>query len=362
MSRILSVIKEAGFEHILPCERVSLDYDRFLEYQDSNEHQAEEPFERPPLKAIGNKLAVSEVPCGTPSILRYFLDGSRRTYKVADVILDGHYLPLVAGQVGVAVARTCRGGRVVEILRDFCHFENVLAFPDRAKEDLETLKAELARAGMPSFELVYYEVKPDREPVDLGVAAIMKRMQDLEVKAIGALSDRRLLGNDALLVVDGPLRFKEMRGRKFDIVQFRNVLGLSKSFRPSFTVGTGRSRVDVGAITSWLDFAERTTVFRTLEDDKPIGMWYLRMRPRRMMPNPLDGIVKIECYAVDPEDQEDGFDSQKVDVISRHLLQQRNVTPFKADSRWANHIYPIYLAEKYLKSSFMSDTRFKALF
>ena len=340
-----------------------MDYDRFFEYQDSNEHQAEEPFERPPLDAASNKRSVPAIPSGIPPILQYFLDGSRRTYKVADVILDGRYLPLVAGQVGVAVVRRCRDGRAVEPVKEFCRFENVLAFPDRVKADLETLKDRLNRAGMPEFRLVYYEVsKQDRDPVDLGVAAIMKRMQDLEVDAIACLADGRHLRNDALLVVDGPLRFKEMRGRRFDIVQFRNVLGLSKSFRPSFTIGKGRRRIDVGAITSGLDFGERTTVFKTMEDDKSIGMWYLRIRPRQMMSNPLDGIIKIECYAIDQEDREDGFDSDKVNVISAHLLQERNVTPFKADSRWANHIYPVYLAEKYLKSSFMSDTRFKALF
>ena len=362
MSGLLSVIKQAGFERILPCERVSLDYDRFFEYQDSNEHQAEEPFERPPLDTVSNKRSVPRMRSGIPSILQYFLDGSRRTYKVADVILDGHYLPLIAGQVGVAVVRRCRNGRAVEPLKDFCRCENILAFPDRAKADLETLTQKLSRPGTPEFKLVYYVVKPDHDPVDLGIAAIMKRMQDLEVEAIASLADQRLLRNDALLVVDGPLRFKEMRGRRFDIVQFRNVLGLSKSFRPSFAIGKGRRRMDVGSITSGLDFGERTSVFRTAEDDKSIGMWYLRIRPRRMMPNPLDGIVKIECYAIDQEDKEDGFDSDKVNVISAHLLQERNVTPFKADSRWANHIYPIYLAEKYLKSSFMSDTRFKALF
>lgn len=360
MGGILSVIRQAGFDHILPCERVNLDYDRFTEYQDSNEHTAEEPFERPALDE--NKRQVAEAQKTIPSIFRYFLDGSRRTYKVADVILEGRYLPLVAGQVGVAVMRRTSDGHSVEPVKDFCHFENILAFPDRVKQDLGHLTEEIDKRAITQFRLVDYAMKPDRDPVDLGIAAVMKRMQDLEIEAIAALSDNNLLRGDSVLVVDGPLRFKEMKSRKFDLVQFRNVVGLSKSFRPSFTLGKKRKRIDVGSVTSALDFGERTSVFKTTEDNKTIGMWYLRIRPRQMMANPLDGVVKMECYAIDQEDKENGLATDMIDVLSAHLLRERNVTPYKADSRWTTHIYPIYLAETYLKSSFMTDVRFKALF
>jgi hypothetical protein len=127
-------------------------------------------------------------------------------------------------------------------------------------------------------------------------------------------------------------------------------------------VGTRRKRVDVGSIACGLRYAERTSVFRTAHEDKTIGMWYLRIRPPHHMSNPLEGVVKIERYAVDPADREEGFEGSRIDNISRHVLRERNVTPYQSDVRWASHIYPVYAAERYLKSSFLSDMQFKAIF
>ena len=96
----------------LPCDRVNLDFGNFGDYQDAGEHPAERPFEHPTVPT--GKRAIAEVPAGVPSILRFFLDGSRRTYKIADLILDGRrYLPVVAGQIGVAVVERSDSGKTV---------------------------------------------------------------------------------------------------------------------------------------------------------------------------------------------------------------------------------------------------------
>jgi len=355
--RVLDVLKQEGFE-CLPCERVNLDSQHFAEYRDSDEHPAEAIFEYPVPEESRKK--VSEIESNIPTILHYFLDGSRRTYKVADIILQGRYLPIVAGQVGVAVMQRCTGNYGLKPMRELCRIENVIAFPDRVnKDDLVRLEGKVNSIGNSLFfKVLRYEVKAERDPVDLGVARIMSHMHDLEISCVETMANNHLLANNRLLVIDGPLRFK----KKFDIVQFRNVIGLSKTFRPSFTVGKGRKRADVGAITCGLAFGERTVAFKTLEGDKTIGMWYLRTRKPELMLNPLQGIVKIECFAVGEEEKESGLDANRIDVISAHLLRERNVTPYKTDLRWASHIYPIYLAETYLKASFMSDVRFTALF
>jgi hypothetical protein len=164
------------------------------------------------------------------------------------------------------------------------------------------------------------------------------------------------------LVKDGPLRYKNIKGRGFDITQFRNVIGLSKTFRPSFAVGVGRAKKDVGVVTSQLSFSKRTVVFKTLEEEKLIGMWYMCIRPRTGTMNPLQSVVKIECYAVDPDEEENGLHSERVSTISAHVLRERNVTPYGTDSRWATHIYPIYQTESFIKTSLLSDLRFTAMF
>lgn len=359
MGRILSVLDTPSFK-VLPCSPLNLDMERFSEYRDSDAHPAEEPFERPSFPNKVYTRAIPNIGADYPTFLHYFLDGSRRTYKVADVIVEGRYLPIVAGQIGVAVMKRRLDKRGVEPFREFCSFENVVAFPKGkvSEEDVAYWEPRISRAAGKPFSLLLYEVKPEREPVDLGIARIMKRMQDLEIETVLQMAERHLLARDKVLVIDGPLRFQ----KSFDLVQFRNVLGLSKTFRPSYTVGKSRTKQDVGSIASNLKFGERTSTFKTTDRDKTIGMWYLRIRDRKMMHDPLQGVVKVECYAIDDEDRESGFDGEWIDNFSWLIFRERNVTPYGADTRWASHIYPIYQAETYLKSSFMSDIRFEALF
>jgi hypothetical protein len=111
-------------------------------------------------------------------------------------------------------------------------------------------------------------------PSDLGIASIMYHMAGLELRAVQMLVEKQVLDSSSLLVKDGLLQYKNVRRRGFDITQFRNVIGLSKTFRPSFADGRGRGRQDVGAITVDLEMGERAPVFKTLEgeDGRLIGM------------------------------------------------------------------------------------------
>ena len=367
MRAVVKVINEAirkADAECLPCDRVNLDYDRHREYLESEEHRAEDLFENPAPR--GASILTADIDPSVPSILRYFLDGSRRTYKMADLIVRGRYLPLVAGQVGVAVVSRDTECKRLTPMRDFCFFESVLAFPKElaTNEDLAALGSRIRQETGQSFVLIHYDVKADRDPIDLGIASIMNHMAGLELRAVQKLVEERMLSGYSMLVKDGPLQYKNLRGRGFDITQFRNVIGLSKTFRPSFAVGKGRGRQDVGALTVALELGERTPVFKTLEaeESRLIGMWYLRIRPRSRMSNPLEGIIKAECYAIEDQEVQDGLDSERVRTISAHLLRERNVTPYGQDSRWATHIYPVYCAERFIKASFLSDIRFEALF
>lgn len=363
MKRIIEVINDAVKQEgvrCLPCERRNLDYERFSEYRDSDEHKATELFESPPPK---DKQILVNFEQNIPSIFKFFLDGSRRTYKIADMEIHGRYLPIIAGQVGVAIVMRDEITNSINPLKKFCFFENVIAFPDQInKEDIDNLGTKIIHDTGLKFELLRYTLKEERDPVDLGIAKIMSHMADLELKAVRTLSDHNLLQSNSLLVKDGPLRYKNIKGRGFDITQFRNAIGLSKTFRPSFAIGKGRGKIDVGVITSSLKMGERTPVFKTLEDDKFIGVWYLRIRPHEKMTNPLQGVVKLECFAIDPEENENGLDSDRVNTISAHILRERNVTPYGSDLRWATHIYPIYLAEKFIKCNFLSDIHFECFF
>jgi hypothetical protein len=75
----------------------------------------------------------------------------------------------------------------------------------------------------------------------------------------------------------------------------------------------------------------------------------------------LEGVVKLEKMALE-ENIENGFETDLIDNISRSILSERNPTCHGKDNRWANHLYPMYLTEKILKSSFLSDSFFMNLF
>ena len=240
----------------------------------------------------------------------------------------------------------------------------MIAFPDQVttQEDLKCLSEHINKTTGLNFELLRYKVKSERDPVDLGIAKIMTYMADLELEAVHKLTDSNMLGPDSMLLKDGPLRYKNLKGRNFDIIQFRNVIGLSKTFRPSFAIGEGRAKKDVGVVTSGLDMGERTTVYKTSEEDKYIGIWYLRIRPKVLMENPLQGVLKVECYATSTVEEENGFEHNRINTVSAHILRERNVSPYGQDSRWPTHLYPVFQTETYIKVNLLSDIHFRAIF
>lgn len=73
--------------------------------------------------------------------------------------------------------------------------------------------------------------------------------------------------------------------------------------------------------------------------------------------NPLEGIIKIEKMAL--EDYYDsGIPTDIIDTISLSLLNECSPTCYGRDERWASHLYPVYLTETLIKSTFESDLVF----
>ena len=44
-----------------------------------------------------------------------------------------------------------------------------------------------------------------------------------------------------------------------------------------------------------------------------------------------------------------------INTISAHLLNESYPVCFGKDSRWANHLYPVYVTEVHAKSCFIND-------
>ena len=75
----------------------------------------------------------------------------------------------------------------------------------------------------------------------------------------------------------------------------------------------------------------------------------------------FDGVVKIEKIMMDDE-IEKGIDSDVIDMISANIINERNPTCYGIDRRWANHLYPVFLTETFVKSKYISSDVFLQLF
>ncbi|MCP4405440.1 MAG: hypothetical protein GY801_50080, partial [bacterium] len=77
-----------------------------------------------------------EIGGSVSSLFTYFLDGSRRTYKIVDFgSTDGKFLPIVAGQIGAAVCVRRRKKLKKYALKR----ENAIALPDRMGGEFKKL-------------------------------------------------------------------------------------------------------------------------------------------------------------------------------------------------------------------------------
>lgn len=88
----------ATHRHPLDWERSSV-----IEYDFCDHSYAEKPGETERILGSKDISRIAEDWRDSAPAFRFFLDGSRRTYKIADIPIDMQCYPLVAGQVGVGV-------------------------------------------------------------------------------------------------------------------------------------------------------------------------------------------------------------------------------------------------------------------
>jgi len=369
MGAILQTIEKLSGGKCYQTERFTLDHFIQPEYQDKDEvFNSAKVFETDNKQRKNIRLHIDG---SVSSLFKYFLDGSRRTYKIVDFgSTDGKFLPIVAGQIGAAVCvRQHKRLKKYRIKR-----ENVIAVPDRMGGEFGNIEEEITKIRIPKGhkksisigKVLKYRVKtrPERPFENLAIAKIQTTMMKIELELIREMVHSNTLKTNRMLMIDGSLQFS---GIEDEVMIFQNVIGVSKSFNPNIQ-GILRSRSkQIGSYLTNLKFGERTAVYvydvegRRRKKTK-IGAWYLRIHPANKVKKPLDGVIKIEKIATTKRQREDGFDTEMVNEISRSILLERNVTCYGDDDRWANHLYPIYLTESLLKNSFVSDTFFLNIF
>ena len=331
------------------------------------------------LEQLARNIQQTELP-----LFSYFLDGSRRVYKVDDIAYQKRIFPIVGGQIGVA----CCERKSPDVFRTAL-FENhlVLSLPTLAASDgtgrPELFFGNLLRQinemqRLKRFNIQFSEVLPyksDRndggreEYMDRGTVQVQAKMIASEKKVVEELVRKNLLNQDNYLIKDGSLQYPKTGNKAVDIEtarfrsNFRRVVGVSKSFNPEFSKDK-RGQSNAAAIADLLPY-HRTPV--AMYQESRVGnvyfaIWYVRIRRAEHSDSPFAGVVKLEKILVTDDEQNYGLDSSEVDRITANIINERNPVCYGKDQRWANHLYPVYLTETFIKSRYLSDLYFINLF
>lgn len=322
---------------------------------------------------------------GAP-LFKYFLDGSRRVYKVDDIQYDKKVFPIVSGQISVA----CCSRELNEdyTFRSFRHIEEetypVLCLPVTAngegidndiffrnlRDKINSLP-QLISAGVQIEKVLYYRTKLEgRETFEnKGIARIQDEMVDCEKKIVSSLVSRRLLTQDSYLIKDGSIQYKPMKtGNYRELAHIRNnyrhVIGVSKKFNPNLMRDL-KDQSSAGQIAR-LPLYHRTPAFLWQPGEEwgnvNFAIWYVRLRDIKRTESPYAGIIKVEKMLMTGHEAEYGLSTDEIDTITANLINERNPVCYGTDARWANHLYPVYMTECYCKNRFKSDYYFLNLF
>lgn len=332
----------------------------------------------PPGISISMKTKADAISSGAP-LFSYFLDGSRHTYKVDDIAYKNKVYPVIAGQVGVSCCR-----RIDKEMKRF-DFDRRLAialpkvasqsdwnrevfFKNLCKKLNED--AHLSTTGIEFTDIIPYTTKVDEfERIESkGIAVIQDLMIQREVSMVSKLVEQHKINGRSYLLKDGSLEYRvdhlqnDREKRRFQN-NFSYVVGVSKSFNPE-NCKDKKGKNNSNMIAD-LPLYHRTPVSMYSSprlEGMRYAVWYLRIRDKRYTVNTFDGILKIEKILVTDEQIHNGLDTEEVDLISANIINERNPVCYGADSRWANHLYPVYVTECFAKSKYLSDTMFLNLF
>ena len=306
-------------------------------------------------------------------ILTYFLDGSRRVFKVDEIAYEHSTVkkliyPVAAGQISVGCCRRMERRLIPEKSIQ----ETVIALPEVADPDgtpgflpsiaLELNKnSTLKRMGLQVSSVLSY--KTDRANgtlEDKATACVQTRMLECEKGLTEQIAKH--LDHRNYLIKDGSLEYRKKL--QTNIQNYRWVLGVSKTFNPEACFPENRKNPSY--------IAELPVYHRTqaacLTNPEFIGdidfaVWYIRLYDKKCTRSAFDGVIKVEKMLVTQSEREQGvMDSEEIDILSAYILNERCPSCYGSDLRWPNHIYPVYLTERYIKSKYISTESFLNFF
>ena len=318
--------------------------------------------------------------CGI-SPFSYFMDGSRMAWKIAEFRHGGKIWPIVAGQIGVAYCR--RIDR--RILADGSSrlYKTILSIPQPicgfgVNESENRRILEVCRQGINKrlgwqrnvpFDAILTYADKDGDKINLAISRIQALMVATEKRMIYELADAGKLTDSNYLIKDGSLEYRDdvLSDLKWKDVggRLQYVVGVSKNFNADlFEVKQNSQKQSAASFISSLKTNQRTQAFlyepQGRNTDPRFAVWYVRIRDQRLGASTFDGVLKVEMQLIGKE-RENGKDSLEISRLSEALIRERNPVCFGSDARWANHIYPVFVTERYLKSGFLPGHVFQSM-
>lgn len=319
-------------------------------------------------------------------LFSYFLDGSRHVYKVDDIAVGDRIFPFLAGQIVV--------GCCVRLDRDTFKRHSVIRkvllslprnfnYDDDKETDFcrmycEKINEVLAKSpfvqehGIKIDKILLYptdgskDITADKNGYkNSGTAKIQNEMTDEEQLMVAQLCKDNCLDNEHFLIKDGSIEYNPSYSN-LSITEwnqlrsnYKHVVGVSKMFNPDL-LKDFKNRPLSKTIATLKPF-ERTKVYRyeASGSQSEFAMWYLRLRKNNYRETQFSDVVKCEMLL---EEKGGSLDTQLVDLISANLIREAYPTCYGSDSRWANHLYPVFLTESFCKSNYINQNIILNLF
>lgn len=356
--------------------------DTFGEFDDHR--YGEQPKDKSLLYAEDKPSRASQIGIKSKDILsrkdksrfKYFLDGTRHVYKVGDIAIDGTVYPLAVGQIIVGYCG--RDGRDIK----YCQFKRIIVLAVPRQWDLNHQGANFFRRqcdeinkriqGTPLFSK--FGIKIDyvipyglgsantqelgrNKYLRLATACIQNEMLDQERLLVQELVMNGIVSdNNAMLIKDGSIEYKRDFTNRPDadladaklISNFQDVVGVSKMFDPELL---SKREPRIGTMIAELKPMHRTPAYRYTHEDKNYCVWYLRLRDTLNRSNNYADIIKVEMLMPFNRSKETSL----INSISAHLINEAYPVCYGHDSRWANHLYPVHITERFCKSMFIDE-------
>lgn len=382
MGKILDFIVKKGDGNYIcyKTNKVSLDVtdNDILSYDDkpasskSSSKIAESDLSRVHKIKIDERLISMSRP-----IFHFFLDGSRHVYKVDDMAIGKKIFPVLAGQIIVGCCE--RNNRDTFKPFELSH-KVVMSLPDEFDIDdegddfcrlfCEQINEELNKTAFVRGAkiavdkiLLYKTDKKDKFNKDKdnyknrGTAKIQSEMTDEEQRLVAKLCEQNRLDDEHYLIKDGSLEYSPSysNAHKIDKTMLREnyrfVVGVSKSFDPELIPDFEGHRLS--KTIAGLKPFERTKAYRYTSEANGIeyAVWYLRLRKSDFRETNFSDVVKCEMVIINEEQ----IDTDLINLISANLIKEAYPVCYGADSRWANHLYPVYLTETFCKSKYYNN-------